>query len=130
MSKVLFLGLVFLLALNFLFDAVHLYEAVSWLDKPMHFLGGMLVAAFLFWFLFPVKVQINNFFWLAVVLVSLVLLVGVLWEFAEFTFLNRLVAYVFKTPFLPMTLGDTLGDLLFDLLGGLGFAGVYFLFKK
>lgn len=129
-GKILFLALVFLLALNFLFDAIHLYQTVFWLDKPMHFLGGALVAAFLFWFFVPSRIQINNFFWLAVILVSLVSLVGVLWEFAEVTFLNRLVIYLFKAPLLPTTLEDTLGDLAFDLLGALSFSAVYYFLKR
>lgn len=75
---------------------------------PMHFLGGVWVAAILLWF-FPVTERSKNYF----LKVSLgVLFVGLSWEVFEYVFNNVLAGNVFDPT-------DTISDVFFDMAGGL-----------
>lgn len=85
----------------------------------MHFFGGLWVLSFI--------LKLKNHYRIAItgehdavvsffVLVGLVVLVGVLWEFAEFVS-DR---YILKTGFTHLrgVYEDTLKDLLMDVIGG------------
>jgi hypothetical protein len=122
MGKTLIFGLIVILGLNFLALFYGWYPEVPWLDLLLHFMGGVWVAAFSAWFFKEEKRP--------VFILSFVALIGVLWELAEFSFLNDLVAYLFKAAQAAATLEDTLSDLLFDLLGGLAFIACLFYRSK
>ena len=129
MGKALVFSLFLILGLDFLALAFHWYPQIPWLDSPLHFLGGIWVAAFFFWFFNEGKIKIPNFLWKAVLAISFVALIGVLWEFAEFTFLNSLVAKIFGAQELAPSLSDTITDLALDLLGGVALAASYMSYR-
>lgn len=104
------------------------YFYVWWLDIVLHFAGGFWLAAIvIFFFLekhsseFPKRRDLSF-----LILVSMVSLGGILWEFFEFGY----DVFFARPPVLPLAQlgqGDTMGDLFLDLLG----AGVaHFLFLK
>lgn len=87
----------------------YLYWRYLWLDMPMHFLGGTMVALGLFSAreFFPrLPVTVLTFF----ATVCFVLLVAVGWEVFEFVFgISSIEANLFR---------DTVTDLAMGLLGG------------
>ncbi|MBI4992093.1 MAG: hypothetical protein HZB99_02640 [Candidatus Harrisonbacteria bacterium] len=99
-------------------------EAIWWLDMVMHFLGGLLTASLFLNFsaeyfnLLPNGNRYANFLFI----VSFVMLIGVLWEFYEYS-----TNYFLQT--LELSLTDTLSDLFFDLVGGI-LGGVTYLFSQ
>jgi hypothetical protein len=110
--------------LNFLAFKNFWYWHWPWFDQPMHFMGGLLAGL--------VSVQIFLFFfhkdWRDVgggeiILISLAgsLLVGILWEFLEFTADKLYVARVELKTLGMLYEGwrGSLHDLLFDLIGSL-----------
>lgn len=94
------------------------------MDKIMHVLGGMSIAlsavAALKMFNKTGELKISNKFITAVIILSLVALAAVSWEFLEFTLDH--VAHTHMQP----SLTDTMGDILAGLCG----AGVIILFKN
>lgn len=114
-----FIPPVIVLAFHIILISLNLYIIAGWIDIPMHFLGGASVA----WaFTSLIKLgkekklvgknhNLINF----IFVLSLVALISIFWEFAEY-----LVAIVNNS--WQNTLRDTLGDFIFDLLGApLGF---------
>lgn len=111
------------------------YWTYLWLDVPMHFLGGFWVAMasviLIFNYHFPVSKEAVNqiFFTFLIVILSLVALVGIFWEFYEFLndmFLSsRNYAQIFQ-----QGAADTIGDLFFDLLGGTMFILIFKFFSQ
>lgn len=95
------------------------YWSLNWLDIPMHFLGGFFVAVlFLFIrknlsFLFGRNNLVVDF----IIVLGFVSLIGILWEFFEFS-LDFIWAKKGVIPLSQISLQDTLGDLFFDLVGG------------
>jgi len=94
-----------------------LFYTYLWLDIPYHFAGGLLVfvIAWVAFSHFNIEISggaIANF----IVFLSIVALVGVLWEFTEFIadryFIQSGLTYR------PGIYEDTLADFVFDLLGG------------
>ena len=129
MGKTLIVSLALILGLNFLSLYYHLYPTIFWLDSLLHFLGGIWVAAFFFWFFTEEKIKIPNFLLKTVLAVAFVALIGVLWEFAEATFLNSLMAKIFGAQEVAASLSDTLSDLAFDLVGGLALTAAYMSYR-
>lgn len=102
-----------------------------WFDVSVHFLGGLWVLSLLVAIKNYYKINIvgaNNFIVSLLVLIGLVVLVGVTWEFSEFI-ADR---YVFKTGFTHMrgVYEDTLSDLFMDIIGGAFGALIYLLNKN
>ncbi len=101
-----------ILAINFQF-----YALIPNLDVPMHFVGGMAIAAS--------AIQLINFFeknkfvtfnshWLrAFILVALVCLAASIWEMSEFS------ADLFLGWHLQYSLFDTMKDMILGLTGGI-----------
>jgi len=121
LSFFIFPFIVFMIHMVFAFYGV--YITFTWLDIPMHFLGGLAISytivLFLKFFKDKNMINIRNRFIFVLVVVALVILVAVLWEFYEFflkTFFN-----VSTQP----NLEDTLLDLFMGLVGGL-FGGIVF----
>lgn len=114
------------------FFAVHsvasindLYRSMAWIDIPAHFLGGVVSAAMFYWFFQhkPSYFDTSRNFWITLTLVlGWVSLVGIGWEFFEFSHDYVIAKYALDLRILQFGLIDTLGDLLFDLLGGLALA--------
>ncbi|MEK7647021.1 MAG: hypothetical protein AAB378_01430 [Patescibacteria group bacterium] len=110
------------------------YFMIWWLDIVLHFLGGLTVGLFFFWFFYKSGyVGAPQWPWYVVLVMTsgFVLFVGIQWEFFEFLF-DTFVAQ--RMSMLPAQLGirDTMGDLFMDWMGAL-FAGLMFfcsLWKK
>lgn len=99
------------------------YWAFPWLDIPMHFLGGFW-AAMIFVFLdskFKLGILKKKFFLNLLLIVSFVALIGVLWEFFEFSY-DYFSNSMEISEIAQQGLTDTIGDLFFDLFGGIVFS--------
>ncbi len=101
--------LIFILALSALLLTLHvvalkfnLYYSVSWADSVTHTLGGMIIAAILFYF-----IQGNTS---TGKILLFTLFVGVLWEVFEL----KSGQTVLRDTLYPV---DTAGDLFFDVFG-------------
>lgn len=135
MGKTLKILFVVIFVADFLGLYYHLFQDFFWLDIVLHFLGGVWLAIFFaYWSLRgqSPKQSYPFFFW-AVFMVSFVALVGVLWEFSEYTFLNDLMMKIFgsqETAMYAMSLDDTLADLAMDLVGATATALGYWISKK
>lgn len=109
-----------------------LFISVPWIDIPLHFLGGVWIASIFAW-LFP-EVRFNNpkffinklppFVINFLLVIAFTVLVGVLWEFFEFS-LDVLMVFRGYSEIFQGDLVDTMGDLLMDILGGLTLGVVY-----
>jgi hypothetical protein len=100
-------------------------RTMGWVDIPVHFLAGVLCATVFFWFFqrFPSHFDVSRNFWVTLIMVlGWAALLGVLWEFTEFTSDFLVAKYALNLHMLQLGLRDTLGDLLFDLLGALALA--------
>lgn len=96
------------------------YWIYTWIDIPMHFIGGVWVALLFFW-IFQMR---NDVYletiptWLsAAIVIGFTLLLGVLWEFFEFSY-DFFVAQKGFAELAQQGLTDTIGDLAMDFLGG------------
>lgn len=102
----------------------HWYWKFPWIDIPAHVTGGIWLGMIFFYFIYP-RLQITNYqlpitIFLAV---SFVALLGVLWEFYEFSydfFISK--SLYFGNNFLIEKRIDVIKDLFFDLVGGLLFS--------
>ena len=87
----------------------------------LHFLGGAWVASVMFWMIYHSNRVVNfqsSVSFLLLIVLSFTALVGVLWEFFEFSF-DQFIAVKINVDIAQLGLEDTLSDLFFDLLGGL-----------
>ena len=105
---------ILLLIIHAIFSPLFLYTRYPVLDIPMHFSGGLIVA----WFYAAYfKNERNGISRLggALLIIGGTALVGVLWEFLEWSLDN----FVFIEAQFMGGLNDTLFDLAMDLTGGL-----------
>lgn len=103
--------------LNMFLDfGLKLYDVFPLLNAPMHFVGGLSVGymciLFLRFFEEEKIMEIKNKFVFVLIVVALVGLIAVLWEFYEYA-----MVYVFGVNWV-MTYGDTLLDLGMGIFGG------------
>lgn len=102
------------------------YHTHPWIDIPQHLLGGVFAALLFYWLCYAYP----RFFKLVpgtlaplVLVLSWAAFLGVLFEFAEFTYDRIAVDYFSLTHrYTQLGLADTMGDLFFDMLGGLTLA--------
>lgn len=116
--KTILISLFLILFIHLMATIGHWYWAVNWFDILMHFLGGLWVAM-VFGYLNQRFFKLPNFWTRVILTFSFVALIGILWEFFEFS-LDNLFFLKKWGPF-QGGLSDTMGDLFFDLLGGLFF---------
>jgi len=115
----------FLLSLFLIIISVHLlgmyenwYWDISWLDIPMHFFGGFWIVILFLWARKHLNFFGNNsFLGDFIIILGWVSLIGVFWEFFEFS-LDYIWAVKGVIPLSQVSISDTLKDLLMDLLGG------------
>ena len=93
----------------------------------LHFLGGFFVAMFMVYYLADVKTPSKLKRYL--VLTGAVILVGVVWEFAEYLASQILAEslynnFGFRAYFIG-DLDDTINDLLMDILGAISFLAIF-----
>ncbi|HBB56591.1 TPA: hypothetical protein DEW47_01765 [Patescibacteria group bacterium] len=99
-----------------------LYWRILWFDTPMHFLGGFVVGlGAVWWMFFRDKFSLPKnlpWFYSLILILGVVALVGVLWEFYEFA-VDR---FITRKEYINLTQGgiiDNMKDLFMDLSGGL-----------
>jgi len=133
MAKLILVFAVVIFGIHIPATAFGWYYALSWLDIPMHILGGAWLGL-IFYYIFRIRkpeLGAKNNWSFFVFGLGFVMLVGVVWEFYEFFF----DVFIFKKyPLMaspPDVHFDTMLDLLDDIIGaavGLGITTV--LFKK
>ncbi len=113
--------ILFIAVLNGLANEFSWYWRIPWFDMPMHFLGGLWLGSVALWWYTHNAVLTP----LRIFLISLttVLVVGVLWEFFEFS-VDTVVIISGQNGIL-----DTTTDIIFDIIGGIT-AAMYYIFKK
>lgn len=102
------------------------YQLISWLDSPMHFLGGIAIATSAYFFWNGAQITSKQFRPILLKLLfilAIVALAAVAWEFLEFG-LDR----TFGTVMQP-SVQDTIKDLALGLLGG-SFISAFLLYKN
>jgi hypothetical protein len=107
------------------------YYFYPWIDIPMHFWGGMTTGMFFIWlFYYSGRLAYPNFSRpiLLLLVISFGALIGVGWEFFEFSF-DTLIAQRTHWPSAQLGIRDTMSDLLMDLLGA-AFVGIIFISSK
>ncbi|MBS3174393.1 hypothetical protein J4440_00760 [Candidatus Woesearchaeota archaeon] len=109
-ALILFLHII----LGKLFNA---YTLFPWIDIPMHFFGGITIGIsyplLLNYFTEKKYLEVRNQLMLFILIISLVALTIVIWEFLEFS-----SDYLFRTIMQP-GLQDTIADLFLGLTGGI-----------
>ncbi|MEK7634722.1 MAG: hypothetical protein AAB396_02475, partial [Patescibacteria group bacterium] len=112
------------------------YWEFRWLDMPMHFFGGFLIAIFFIWLNLRFKIlsdysnsRLSNYLITVLISLSFVSLIGVLWEFQEFLY-DIFISSKSSNIILQLSAADTIKDLFFDLLGGIVFLSVYLIKLK
>ena len=96
------------------------YFYIWWLDSILHFSGGFWLAALAIFILIS-REKIYSFehpLFLFLIIISLVALMGVLWEFFEYG-LDLILERVGTEAALQPGAKDTIFDLFFDLTGGI-----------
>jgi len=89
----------------------------------MHATGGFWIGLFAIFLVKNISYPYVIAFWLVL---GLVAIVGILWEFFEFG-MSQIGLELGRAAFIQPGLEDTLGDLLADLLGG---AAAFILFQR
>lgn len=109
--------IVFLFSL-ILHHGFNAYDIFSWIDIPMHFIGGASIAYASILVLRKVRreVVIKDRFFEVLIVLGFVCIVAVVWEFYEF-----LIDYFFSLNW-QLSLEDTMADFFFGLTGGLSIA--------
>jgi hypothetical protein len=132
LKKIVFGLLVFLAVIHFLSISNSLYWVFPWVDIPLHFLGGVWAASFFAWLnlrfslgIFEGKSFLLNF----ILAISFVSLIGVLWEFFEFSY-DFFSNSMDISKIAQQGVADTMGDFFFDLLGGTAFVLIFKKFFK
>ena len=114
------LALFLILAVHAWAEITSAYFTYLWMDMPMHFAGGAWIASAAYYFFFlrgsSYKISISG--WIGVLfLVGVSVIVGVWWEFFEFS-VDYLFVHRFGGLAIQGGLADTLSDLFFDFTGG------------
>lgn len=119
---------VFCLILVFLINLPSLYFGWYvrwwWVDIVLHFGGGFFVAMFMYHYLADRLIPGNSLKNI-IIIAGATILVGVLWEFAEYIANQTLMELTYKyfgiRAYFMGDLNDTIADLLLDTLGSLAF---------
>lgn len=113
-------SLIVILAFHFFANLFNWYNTIWWLDILMHLVGGGWVALTAYHLLFAgEKSRLASSFERFVLVIGLVALIGVLWEFYEYlSDVYLLKVHPLTSAPNPRLLPDTLKDLFNDLVGG------------
>lgn len=105
----LHVGVIIILGIGLYSSYTNIFAELASLDIILHFFGGLFVALYV---LALSHHQVHDFWALIIWGVALTVLVGVLWEFAEF------LAHIFlENPSYVVSVSDVLGDLCADIVG-------------
>ena len=114
--------LLLILVIHTIATIYHWYWTYQWLDIPMHILGGFGTGLLAITLNYKFKVFESRPWINAILILGIVALVGVFWEFFEFILHNYLARFHLPEP--PVAKNsfdlykDTLKDLLDDIVGG------------
>lgn len=114
--------LIFIFFINLLVNIIWGWSSVlddqyPWFDIALHFLGGLGVYLIIQPYFSKSLIPVSHLPQ-AIFLIGTTILVGVLWEFAEY-FGTQLLRYQGSNLQLSGDLPDTITDLVLDLLGGM-----------
>lgn len=118
------LYLIFIFAINLPSMYFGWYAKWWWIDIILHFSGGFFVAMFMYHYLID---RLNNKDILKniVMVAGATVLIGVLWEFAEYIANQTLINWTYQTfkikVYFMGDLKDTMLDLSMDIIGSLAF---------
>lgn len=108
----LFTLIVSIAVVNFLAEIYSWYWRMRWFDAPMHFAGGIWLAATALWLLYERKWEkLPSFYKILTISFIAAVGIGFLWEVFEALLSLKLLGHINAMP-------DTLSDLFFDTLGG------------
>ena len=118
--KTLFLTgfFIFILAIHLWAIATSGYYYIWWLDMVPHFLGGFWLGSMGIYLFLRMNFELNSRAFVFLILLALVSLGGVFWEFFEYGY-DKIFAARGLGPLAQIDIGDTMGDLFLDLLGGI-----------
>jgi len=125
--KKAFILLILLFLTNIPSTYYSLYIEYWWFDTIQHFLGGIFIAMFMYYYLknhlIP-KHEIKN----ALIIVGATVFIGVIWEFSEYIANQTLIEPFYRwfeiRAYFMGDLQDTVKDLLMDTLG----ASIFYIF--
>ena len=120
-QKTALFSLILLYVLSWTGSFLGLFDSITWIDIPFHFLGGFLIGLFAIDMFKDALVGSPGILRDAVILVGIALLVGFLWEMYEYI-LDIFFRDFFLSRGIKCCIGDlfdTLKDLFDDSLGGL-----------
>lgn len=113
---------------NFVFGfGLRLYARAPLFDITLHFLGGLGIFLTLHQLLFKKFPTASPFYW-SFLIIGATTLIGVLWEFAEYT--GNIFFGTISGIELIGDLNDTLADLFMDMLGASFGAMLYFFTRR
>lgn len=123
-----FLALVAIFVFNIFGLYFGWYFQYFWFDTTLHFLGGFFMAMLMANYLseyFISKKALKNI----LIIVGATMLIGVVWEFAEYIANQILIEPFYKyfgvRAYFMGDLDDTVNDLMMDVLGGLAYALIF-----
>lgn len=97
-------------------EVYYWYWRMRWFDRPMHFLGGVWLAASALWWVYARRgLALPTFSKILAVSLSAAVGIGLLWEVMQAGLGLETVGHMSR-------LSGTLSDLLFDTLGGVAVA--------
>lgn len=126
----IFIGLAVLFVAVFPSEWFGLFR-IHFFDKVLHLSGGI-ISAWFFLIFFRKELGATSKLRAIIIIVSIVSLVGVFWEFSEYissVYVSQIMPAIARYMYIG-DLTDTLGDILFDLTGGLSFTILYILKSK
>ena len=114
--KIFILPIIILLIHSISSNVFDIYNTYEWFDIPMHFFGGISIGIAYTLFLKLIEnnklIKIENKVLFFIIVVSMIGLTTVLWEFLEFS-----SDQLFNTMMQP-SLRDTMADLFLGITGG------------
>lgn len=93
--------------------------SIVWIDKLQHILAGVAVAMFFLYLQSRKRVNLNSKRKLFFKVLFLVLIVAIIWELLEFSFLEIFPLYAKKFSLYSPTLEEAIGDIIANLIGAL-----------
>ena len=109
------------------------YLVYPWFDQTLHFLGGSFIAMLMANYLSEYFVN-KNFLKNLLIIVGVTILIGVVWEFAEYIANQALIEPVYKYfkihAYFMGDLNDTVSDLLMDILGATTLSLLHLLWSR
>ena len=109
------------------------YLVYPWFDQALHFLGGFFIAMPMANYLSEYFVN-KNFLKNLLIIVGVTILIGVVWEFAEYIANQALIEPVYKYfkihAYFMGDLNDTVSDLLMDILGATTLSLLHLLWSR